>query len=69
MKRINIIRCGHDNDHRAVWTALDVKRLGVHVARDGSVEVHVASQIGCVGRRERGVDIDGRPGKDYCFSG
>src|ERR1044072_3199569 len=31
MQRVHIVRCGHDNDHRAVWTALDIERLRVNV--------------------------------------
>src|SRR5437870_8923803 len=42
MERVHIVRFGDRNDHCPVWTALDVKRLGVHVTGDCSVEVHVA---------------------------
>src|SRR6266487_362951 len=31
VQRINIVRRSHGNDHRAVWTALDIKRLGVNM--------------------------------------
>src|SRR5262245_45764424 len=39
VKRVHIIRFGDRNDHWAVWTALDVKRLGINVAYDRPVEV------------------------------
>ena len=45
VERINIIRFGDGNDHRAVWAALDVKRLRVNVAEDRAVKVQVADQI------------------------
>ena len=69
MERINIIRCGHDNDHRALRAALDVKRLGVHVTCDCSVEVQVARQVGCVARCEYRIDIMAVPGKIIVFLG
>src|SRR5438874_13824077 len=39
MERIHIIRCGHNNNHWAVWAALNIERLGVHIARDGPIKV------------------------------
>src|SRR5216110_2454707 len=39
VERIHVIRFGDCNDHRAAWTALDVKRLRVNVAYDRPVKV------------------------------
>ena len=39
VERINIIRCGNSNDHRAVRPALDVKRLRMNVADDRAIKV------------------------------
>ena len=39
VKRVNIIRCGNSNNHRAVRTALDVKRLRMNVADDRAIKV------------------------------
>src|SRR5215467_11660164 len=39
VQRVNIIRLRRYNDHWAVWTAFDVKRLGVNGAHDRTVEV------------------------------
>src|SRR5438128_11574975 len=61
MKRINVIRSSDDNNHRAARAAFDVKRLCVHVARDGPIEVQVADQLARVGRRERWIDINAIP--------
>src|SRR4029453_6616931 len=69
VERIHIIRCGHYNDHWPVWTALDVERLGVHVAHDGSFKVQVASQVSRVARRERRIDVETVPGKVIVFLG
>ena len=49
--------------------ALDVKRLGVHVACDCAVEVRVAREIRSVARRKRGIDIVAVPGKIIIFLG
>src|SRR5204863_7688170 len=38
VQRIHIVRLRHCNDHWAVWTALDVKRLSVNVAYDRTVK-------------------------------
>ena len=57
MKRVDIIRSGNDNNHRAVRAALDVEWLRVNVARDRPIEVQVADQIGRIARRECGIDI------------
>src|ERR1700756_2447837 len=42
VERVNIVGFGDGNDHGAVETALDVKRLGVNVAGNRAVEVEVA---------------------------
>ena len=46
IKRIHIVRFRHRNDHRPIWTALDVKRLSVNVAGDRAVEVEITCQVG-----------------------
>src|SRR4030081_2599126 len=57
MERVHIVRFGHRNEHRPVWAALDVKRLRIYMPRDCSVEIQIASQVGCVRWRERRIDV------------
>ena len=57
VKRINIVRFGHRNDHRPIRTALDVKRLRMNGADDRAIKVQIADQIGRVARRESGIDV------------
>ena len=58
VKRINIVRLGHRNDHRPTRTALNVKWLGVHFAGNGAIEVEVASKVRNRGRRKCRVDVN-----------
>ena len=57
VERINVIRCGNSNDHRAVRPAFDVKRLCMNVAHDRAIKVQIADQIGRIARRKCGIDI------------
>src|SRR4030095_11855213 len=44
VKRIDVVRFRHGDDHRPAWPAFDIKRLGVNVPGDDVVEVQVARQ-------------------------
>ena len=67
VERINVVRFRDRNDHRPVRPALDVKWLGVNVAGDGAVEVQVARQVRCGGKRERSVNVNAVPGRIVVF--
>ena len=58
IQRINIIRFGHGNDHRTIGTALDVKRLGVHVAGNRAVKAQITRQVRGRRGRKRRVDVN-----------
>ncbi len=61
IERINIIRSGHDDDHRSVRAALDVERLSVNVPHDRAIKVQVSRELGRVLRCECGIDIQAVP--------
>ncbi len=63
IKRINVVRFGHRNDHRSVRAALDVKRLSVNVAGDRAIEVEIACQVGRGRRRKRRIDVNAVAGR------
>ena len=67
VERINIIRCGHGNDHWAPRTALDIKRLGVNIAHDCAVKVQVARDASSGRWRECRIDIKTVAGKIVVF--
>jgi len=56
VERIDIIRFRTRDDHRTIGTALDVKRLGVHVAGNRAVKAQITRQVR--GRRERKRRVD-----------
>lgn len=51
VQRIRIIGFCHGNDHWPVWTALNVKRLRIHISGDRPVKAQVAHQVRCVRHR------------------
>src|SRR5213075_1254491 len=57
VKRINIVRFGYGNHHRAVGAAFDVKGLGVDVAGDRAIKVQVACEVSGGRWRERCIDV------------
>ena len=67
IERINIIGFGDRNDHRSIWAALDVKGLGVNIAGDRAVEVQVARQVRCRGRRKLSVNVNAVSGRIVVF--
>jgi hypothetical protein len=69
VERINIIRRSQGNDHRAVWTALDVQRLGMNIAHNRAIKVQVAGEVGRVARREGRIDVQAISGKIVVFLG
>lgn len=84
VERINIVRFGHSDDHGAsARPTLNVERLGIDVAADRALEVHVALERGSGGEGERWInlksvarivvvmfgDIDVGPGRANCKSG
>src|SRR5262245_6602569 len=58
IERIDIVGFGDRNDHRPVWASFDVKRLRINIAGDRAVEIQVARQVRCRGRRKWRVNVN-----------
>src|SRR4029077_14812356 len=69
VERINSIRFGYGNGHRAIWTAFDVKGLSINVAYDRAIEAKVARQVRRGGRRKGRIDVNAVAGRIVVFLG